>query len=84
MEDLNRYMQYETVMDKYWPTNSDHNTKLDDQYAPITRIMIDMKDVFGIVKPDTAQSDSVVDNINYNKQIKYTESLIDIDSFWRF
>ena len=46
MENLNHNMQYETVMDKYWPTDSDHNTKLDDQYTPITGIMVDMKDVF--------------------------------------
>ena len=70
MKDLNHDMQYETVMGKYWPTDSDHNTKLDEQYAPITGIMVNMKDVFSILKPDTAESDSVVDNIKFNEYIK--------------
>ena len=54
MKVFNREMQYETVIGKYWPTDSDNNTKLDEQYTPITGIMINMKDVFAILKPDTA------------------------------
>ena len=40
------------------PTNSDNNTELDEQYTPITGIMVNMEGVFAILKPDTAESDS--------------------------
>lgn len=53
MKDLNHSMQYETVIGKYWPTDSDHNTELDDQYAPITGNIVQMKDVF---YPETRHS----------------------------
>ena len=46
--------------------------------------MVQMKDVFCILKTDSAESDSVVDNINFNEQIICTDSLINMDSFWRF
>ena len=77
-------MQYEIVMNEYWPTKSDHNNKLDDPSATITRIMIQMKDVYYILNPDKAESNSVVDNIKYQEEIKCTDFLIDIDSFWSF
>ena len=45
MIDQNVAMQYETVMNEYWPTKSDHNNKLDDPSATITGLMIQTKDV---------------------------------------
>ena len=71
-------------MSEYWPTKSDYNNELDDPSATITGIMIQMKDVYCILNPDKAESNSVVDNIEYQEEIKCTDSLIDIDSFWRF
>ena len=84
MIDQNVAMQYEIVMNEYWPTKSDHNNKLDDPSAIITGIMIQMKDVYCILNQDKPESNSAVDNIKYLKEIKCTDSLIDIASFWRF
>ena len=82
MKVLNREMKYETVMANYWPTGPDNNTELEEQYAPMTGIMINMKDVVDILKPTTAESDSLVDIIKFHEQIKCTDSLIDMDSYW--
>ena len=84
MINQNVAIQYETVMNEYWPTKSDHNNELDDPSATITGIMIQIKDVYCILNQDKAESNNTVDNIKYHKEVKCTDSLIDIDSFWRF
>ena len=43
MTGLNREMNYETVMTNVWPTGSENNTELIEEYAPMTGIMINMK-----------------------------------------
>ena len=44
--------------------------------------MVNMTDGVDILKPNTAESDSLVDIIKFHKQIKCTDSLIDADSYW--
>ena len=82
MKDLNHQMNYEPVMTNFWPTVSENNTELIEEYAPMTGIMINMKDVVDILNPTTAESDSWDDINKFHEQIKCTDSLIDMDSYW--
>ena len=84
MKEHNLTMKYTTVMDKYSSTSLDLDDKINNSTAPIIGIMVAM-DVF-ICMLDTHQpkSDSLVDKIDFYKDRKCTDLIIDIDSFWRF
>ena len=84
MKEHNLTMKYKTVMDKYSPSSLDLDDEINDSTAPITDIMIAMEVVIRILDTHHPKSDSVVDEMDFYKDKKCTDSIIDIDSFWRF
>lgn len=82
MKDLNHQMNYGSVMTNFWPTVSENNTELIEEYAPMTSIMINMKDIVDILNLNGAKSDSWNDTMEFHNQIKCTDSLLDMDSYW--
>ena len=77
-------MKYKTILDKFLPSSLDLDDKINDSTTPITGITIAMEVVIRTLDTHQPKSDSVVDEMNFYKDKKCTDSIIDIDSFWRY
>ena len=77
-------MKYIPGMDQYSLPTKDLDDVINDSTAPIISISVEMNVVQRMLNTPRPKSNKQVDEIAFDEDRKCTDSIIDIDSFWRF
>ena len=84
MKDHNLHMKYIPGMDQYSFPTKDLDDVINDSTAPIISISVEMNVVQRMLNTPRPKSNKLEDEIAFDEDRKCTNSIIDIDSFWRF
>ena len=83
MKEVNHAVKYNTVIQKFWPTNLELTANLEHGYASITGTMIDTKNPLHRLEQDPVEYGKKAEK-NYLHDLKCVTFFLDVDSFWKF